>query len=258
MVTRETSVRSVLQVLGLDERVPDLDLIVERLLTYSDLLEKIALPRGFLGPDESDRLFARHIAEALTMTQVLPYAGRIVDVGSGAGLPGLVLAALGLHEVVLVEPSSRRSAFLRQAAHELGVAVRILVQPAEVAGHSDLREVADAATARAVASPEVALELTLPFVRIGGIAVLPVGAHVAAGADGTRAAAAGVPARMYAEAAAELGGADPGLDRLEVPGAQDALWVMIVEKFRPTPEEYPRRPGIPRRRPLGGGVTGVG
>ena len=58
-------------------------------------------------------------------------------------------------------------------------------------------------------------------------------------------------------AALELGGSDPDYLSLEVPGKTARLWVMIVDKVSLTPERYPRRPGVPRRRPLGGGVTGV-
>lgn len=262
MVTRETSIRSLLRSLDLVERLVDVDAVVQRIAIFARLLDEVALPRGYLGPSEDSKLLVRHIGESLTIAGALPAEGVVIDVGSGAGLPGLPLAALGLHDVVLVEPVARRSAFLRRAVHEMSIGVRVVAERAEVAARSELRDSADVAVARALAPPEVVLELTLPFVKPGGSAVIlvgqpddPVSWVPAARGEGAAARQPAPPALMAV--AHELGGADPTLSRFEVPGGEAALWVMIVAKSRSTPEGYPRRPGIPRRRPLGGLVKGV-
>ena len=117
--------------------------------------------RGLVGPRELERLWGRHI---LNSAAVVPFLGpgRIVDVGSGAGLPGIVIAAmLPDREVVLVEPMERRVAWLEEAAAEIGldnVTVR-RARAQEVTG--DLK--ADALTARAVASIDKLVKWCLPL-----------------------------------------------------------------------------------------------
>lgn len=127
--------------------------------------------RGLIGPRELERLWERHI---LNSAAVVPFLGpgRIVDVGSGAGLPGIVIAAmLPDREVLLVEPMERRVAWLEEAAAEIGldnVTVR-RARAEEVAG--ELK--ADALTARAVASIDKLVKWCLPLLsQTGHMALL--------------------------------------------------------------------------------------
>jgi 16S rRNA (guanine527-N7)-methyltransferase len=147
--------------------------------------------------------------------------------------------------VTFVESRGRAATFLRGVVAELGIDATVVQSTAEEAARTPLRDAAGVVVARALATPAVALELTLPLVRPDGSAVLLVGPT----------------ARDLEEASGEaarlLGGSTPQYAALEVPGAEAQLWVMIVGKVIQTPARYPRRPGIPRRRPLGGRVTGV-
>jgi 16S rRNA (guanine527-N7)-methyltransferase len=147
----------------------------------------------------------------------------------------------------LIEAQARRAAFLRLAARELGLTVEIHHARAEDAGHGPLRESAGAATARALATLPVGLELTLPFVALGGRAVLMSG-------DPGRDASLGPPVTLAAAAAA-LGGGPPRWSQFEVPGAKERRWVMIVQKIGSTPQRFPRHAGAIRRRPLDDGVA---
>ena len=128
---------------------------------FAAMLAEQGERRGLIGPRELERLWERHI---LNSAAVVPFlgSGRIVDVGSGAGLPGIVVAAmLPDREVVLVEPMERRVAWLQEAATEIGldnVTVR-RARAEEVAG--ELR--ADALTARAVASIDKLVKWCLPL-----------------------------------------------------------------------------------------------
>lgn len=239
MVSRET-LRRDLRLAGVDAIG---DEALQRLLDLTRILEERAVPRGFVATGDRGRVVPRHILESAAVLQWLPREGSVVDVGSGAGLPGLVLACLREDPVVLVEAQARRAAFLRETAHQLGIQVEVLHASAEDAARGALREAASAATARALARPPVALELTLPFVAPEGMVALLTGPQ-----DGVAMAAAGAASDV-------LGGSVPRLERFEVPGANEARWVMIVQKLRNTPDRFPRPPGPRRRRPAGGDVV---
>ncbi len=111
----------------------------------------------------------------------------------------------------------------------------------DVARRAEHRERYGTAVARALAPPPIALEYLLPLVRVGGRALIAAGPGVSD--DVGRASEAG---RL-------LGGGRPELMGLEVPGLDAERWAMIVEKEEACPERYPRRVGVPARRPLGGG-----
>lgn len=187
------------------------------------------------------RALDAHLADSLAGLDVplLAAAGRIADLGSGAGFPGAPLAvALASSHVNLVESQARKCAFLRRliVAAELANAE---VVNARAEGWSSGVGAHDAVVARAVASPPVVLEYAAPLLKSGGILVDWRGRR---DPDQERAALS---------AACEL-----GLERAEVRhlapfrgAGEHHLHVYL--KVRPTPERFPRRPGIARKRPLG-------
>lgn len=126
---------------------------------FADLLASEGETRGLIGPREADRIWSRHIVNSAALLPFLPRRGSVIDVGSGAGLPGLVIAAARPDlEVTLVEPMERRCEWLAEAAEEVGLDnVRIVRDRSENLGRS-LR--ADAVTARAVAALPKLLRLT--------------------------------------------------------------------------------------------------
>jgi len=159
---------------------------------------------------------------------------KVVDIGSGGGLPAIPLA-LKLPELgfSLVEANARKCAFLMHVAAALQMRnIRVLLGRAEeLARQPELRESFDRAISRAVAQPPVLLELALPFVRTGGDLIAQVAELDPGSLDGV--------ARL-------LGGGPPQLRR--GPGERDFL--LAVDKVAPTPPEYPRRTGVPNRKPL--------
>lgn len=177
--------------------------------------------------------------DCLVLLEVLGDAQKLVDVGSGAGMPGLVLKiARPDLQVTLVEATQRRAAFLVHAAAKLRLDnVEVVRLRAEEAGrHGRLRESFDVAVARAVAEMYVLAELCLPLVRIGGRLLA-----------------------MKTDAEAEVAAAEKIIDRLggrvvEIRPAPTAArergQIVIVEKVEPTPPEFPRRPGVPSHRPI--------
>ena len=133
----------------------------EAVALFATMLAEQGETRGLIGPRELERLWERHI---LNSAAVVPFLGpgRIVDVGSGAGLPGIIIAAmLPTREVVLVEPMERRVAWLEEAASALGLEnVTVLRGRAEEIGGTIK---ADALTARAVASIDKLVKWCLPL-----------------------------------------------------------------------------------------------
>ncbi len=175
----------------------------------------------------------RHIGEtqALLCAAAPPEGASVVDVGSGAGLPGLVMAILRPDlQVTLVDADRRSAAFLVHAAALCGAArVTVIPRRAEEVGRDPAhRERHDLAVSRATAPVPVLCELALPLLRPGGRLLALV---ADAAGDALRGAAA----------AAACGGGMP-----EALGAG----ILSVAKVAPTPPLFPRRPGVPARHPL--------
>lgn len=136
---------------------------------YADLLAGAAVERGLLGPREADRLWDRHLLNSAAVGELLESGERVVDIGSGAGLPGIPLAiARPDLEIVLLEPLLRRSEFLTEVVAELGLAVEVVRGRAEeprVRGQFGGR---DAAVSRAVAPLDKLTKWSMPLLRPDG------------------------------------------------------------------------------------------
>lgn len=138
-----------------------------RVTAFAARLAGPAVERGLLGPAEVPRLWERHLFNSAALLALLPVGSRLLDVGSGAGLPGLVLAlARPELEVVLIEPSMRRARFLQECREEFELpGLRVVQARAEdLAGQL----VGDTVTARAVAPLERLAGWALPLCREGG------------------------------------------------------------------------------------------
>lgn len=162
---------------------------------------------------------------------------RLVDIGSGAGFPGLAIKiARPDLDVTLVEATGKKVAFLDEAIVALGLdGVTAIHGRAEVLGHDPVhRGGYDLATARAVASLPALLELCAPFLTIGGSALFPKGEAIAEERRAAHHAATILGVRLVAEETLAEG-----------------TRLVRVDKLRTTPRRYPRRPGTPARDPLG-------
>ena len=135
---------------------------------YVELLATDGVTRGLIGPRETDRLWDRHLLNCAAVAELLPEQGELVDIGSGAGLPGIVLALLRPRfSVILLEPLLRRSVFLEECVAELGLGNATVVRArAEDKAAAHIR--ADVATARAVAPLDRLVGWAAPLLRPGG------------------------------------------------------------------------------------------
>ena len=221
---------------------------LERLRVYRDLLEATSREFNLTSQSlqSSGQIERRHIIESLaygTLLQrnhLLDAAPRVVDIGTGAGLPGIPLRiAWPDVDLVLLESVGKKCRFLEDVVEHLNLArVAVVEARAEDFGRDPARrESFDLVIARAVASLPVLLEYSLPLLRIGG--------HLAA----TKGSAAIGEIDASARALEVLGGRFVDNAPFNPPEGT-SLTVVIIEKVAPTPAQYPRRAGIPSKRPL--------
>ena len=178
------------------------------------------------------------VDDSLVLLDHLAGASTVVDVGSGGGLPGLPLKlARPELKVTLVESDQAKAAFLVRACGALGLDdVEVVARRAEEVGQDRrFRETFDVAVARALAPMPVLVELCLPLVRVGGRLLAQKTEHEDVDGAAHAIEILGGALRQVAPAPSE---------------ARRAGTVVIIEKVRATPATYPRRPGVPSRKPL--------
>ena len=146
----------------------------EEIRAYAQFLTSAGIERGLIGPREGERIWERHIFNCLPVTQLLPQNASLFDIGSGAGLPGIVIALArpDLH-VTLIEPLERRVEFLKEATKELDIEV--------IRGRAqDVKKSADYVTARAVAPLEKLKKMSWHMVKTNGALLAMKGEGAAA------------------------------------------------------------------------------
>jgi len=149
---------------------------------YADLLAREATVRGLIGPREVPRLWERHLVNCALVTDLVPEGATVCDIGSGAGLPGLVMAIRRPDlQIMLVEPLLRRTTFLDEAITCLGL-VNVAVERARAESLHGTQEF-DVVTSRAVAPMARLSQWSLPLVRSGGVFLAMKGSAVQAELD---------------------------------------------------------------------------
>ena len=219
---------------------------VSQLLLYHQLLCEWNTRMNLTGNTDLSVMLAAHYADSLAPLAIeglFPQNARLIDVGSGAGFPGVPLAiARPDLRITLLDSLQKRVRFLEAVKEACGLAnVQVRWGRAEDAAHDDkLREQYDIAAARAVAPSHVLCELLLPFVRVGGKMVCYKGP------------AAEEELALAKRAAFLLGGGVPQVIPVSVTGEEE--WkhcVLVSEKNKAAPAQYPRKAGTPQKKPLG-------
>jgi len=210
---------------------------------YAELLITDGVVRGLVGPREAPRIWDRHLLNCGVMSEMIPIGASVVDVGSGAGLPGIVLAVARPDLVItLVEPLARRTDFLSEAVTTLGLDATVKVVRARAEDLAGRPGTADVVTARAVAPLDRLAGLCLPLASFGGRMLAVKGAS------------AGDEVAEHRDAISRLGGSNPVIARCGVGVVEPPT--TIVEIVRERNVVPPRRSQEGRPAHTGGAPDG--
>ena len=188
----------------------------------------------------------KHFLDSLTVVLALKQPigkgdCRLIDVGTGAGIPGIPLKIL-LPDIklVLLEATTKKAAFLHHIRDKLELNdVEIIVGRAEdVAHQAQYREKFELVLSRAVARLPTLVELTLPFCALGGSFIAQKKGDI------------DLEISQAGKVLSLLGGNLREVKRVDLEEFTDERWLIVIDKVSPTPQQYPRRPGIPTKRPL--------
>ncbi len=186
----------------------------------------------------------KHYLDALTLTTVVPSFDdlKMIDVGAGAGFPGLALAIAfpGL-SVTLLDSTAKKLRFITHAGNDIGLQnIRTVHARAEDAGRQlQHRGTYDIVTARAVARMPALMEYTLPLAKLGGQVIAMAGSN------------AYDDANSAVKAIDLLGGELFAIEQIHLPTLDNPRYLVVIDKIRPTPDRYPRTAGTPTRDPIG-------
>lgn len=216
---------------------------LDRLARYHALLTEWNARIDLTAVLEPEEMVDRHYLDSAAPLALglIPQGARVIDVGTGAGLPGIPLCILRPDlRVTLLDAQRKRVTFLQAAIEALDLPAQAVHMRAEDAARDEAhREAYDVSVSRAVAATPTLLELTLPFVRVGGRAIAWKGPGLQAELEQAR------------RAAHLLGGALEGVLDAPVPGRDWQHVLLVCAKRQKTARQYPRRAGLPGKNPLG-------
>ncbi len=215
---------------------------LDQFARYADLLIDWNRRFNLTSIVEPRDIVIKHFLDSLSAARSIPPGAiKLIDVGAGAGLPGLPLKLLRPYvSLTLLEATRKKCEFLQAVVADLRLAdVQVVNARAEEAGRgAEHREQYDIAIARAVADLPVLAEYLLPFAKVGGVAI----AQKAGGRDDE--------VERAETAIVLLGGLGGEIIQVRVPGLDSERTLIVMEKIAPTPDEYPRRTGVPSKKPL--------
>jgi 16S rRNA (guanine527-N7)-methyltransferase len=193
-----------------------------------------------------EKVQIKHFLDSLTVILAWqpPPSGatpHLIDVGTGAGIPGIPIKILFPNtELVLLDSTTKKATFLNHLKQKLGLGdIEIVVGRAEEAAHKpQYREKFDVVLSRGVAPLPTLVELTLPFCKIGGSFISQKKGAIEQEVSNSE------------KAISRLGGKLREIKRIDMEELPDERYLVIIEKISATPPQYPRRPGIPAKRPI--------
>lgn len=220
---------------------PLTDAQLDRFVKYANLLVEWNNNINLTAITDDEGIVTKHFLDSLTALLTGKISGSVIDVGTGAGFPGIPLkiARPDIH-LTLLDSLNKRINFLQTVCSELGLdGVEFIHSRAEDGGKDKhLREKFDVCTSRAVANLAVLAELCLPFVKVGGVFLALKGPLAESETESGK------------KAVSALGGEIVGVSAFDIPFTDLNHKIIMIKKVRHTPTQYPRKAGIPSKKPI--------
>lgn len=190
--------------------------------------------------EDEDEIILKHFIDSLTIQKYIKDCKNMIDIGTGAGFPGIPIAIVNDQiNITLLDSLNKRINFLNDVIQELKLdnVVAIHGRAEDIAKLETYREKYDVVTSRAVAQLNILLEYMLPFNKLNGKTISMKGSNIEEIKDATN-------------ALNELGGKIEKIENIVLPNTNIQRNIIIVEKIKETSKKYPRKAGIPKKEPL--------
>lgn len=213
---------------------------IKKLYEYMKILLDWNQKMNLTAITEENEVIEKHFIDSLTILKYIKNADRVIDVGTGAGFPGIPVAITSNANITLLDSLNKRINFLNEVKSKLELSniQNIHGRAEEVARKKEYREMYDVAVSRAVAPMNVLLEYLLPFVRVGGICICMKGPNSSEEIDKAQ------------NAIKLLGGEVVSEINLKLDKGNIERNLIIIKKIKKISNRYPRKPGTPAKEPL--------
>ena len=214
---------------------------IEQFKNYMDLLILWNEKMNLTAITDKEQIVLKHFADSLTISNLIKDNSKVVDIGTGAGFPGIPIKIYNeTLNVTLVDSLNKRIMFLDEVIEKLGLQnIRAIHSRAEDFAHiKGERESYDYAVSRAVANLSVLYEYLLPLIKVGGECICMKGPNIDEELDCSQ------------NALKILGGKIEKIEKLTLPNSDIVRNIIVVKKIKNTDLKYPRKAGIPAKKPL--------
>jgi len=214
---------------------------LEQFFDYMNLLIEWNEKMNLTAITDPEEIILKHFIDSITILKEIKDYSKVVDVGTGAGFPGIPLSIMNpTLKITLVDSLNKRLIFLQEVVNRLKLKnIEIVHARAEEFGQNKkYRESFDIATSRAVANLSTLVEYLLPLVKVGGICICMKGSEVEEELKDSK------------KAIQILGGEIESIDEFTLPGSDIKRNIVIIKKIDKTPNRYPRKPGTPSKEPI--------
>lgn len=214
---------------------------IEDFYSFMNMLIEKNKVMNLTGITEPKEIILKHFVDSLTALKYIDKNNKVIDVGTGAGFPGLPLKiAKELLEITLLDSLNKRINFLNEVIESINVGkIETIHGRAEDFGQdTKYRERFDIAISRAVAPLNILIEYMLPFVMVGGKCICMKGSNCDEEIENAK------------KAIEILGGKIEKIDKFNLPDSEDNRTILIIKKIKKTDRQYPRKAGIPTKKPL--------
>jgi len=231
---------------NLTKKMQEMDICIcreeaDKFYDYMNLLIQWNEKINLTAITEPNEIILKHFIDSITINKYIKEVDKIMDIGTGAGFPGIPLKIMNLNkEFILVDSLNKRIHFLEEVCHKLSLEnIKCLhARAEELAVNSIYREQYDIVTSRAVARLSTLLEYMLPFVKVGGKCICMKGSNIIEELEEGK------------KAIEILGGTLEVVEKITLPDSDIQRNIIVIKKVKQTPNKYPRKAGIPSKQPI--------